>query len=432
MDLINKINSAQRQEAIDEDKKISKRALDSEFAFVKRIGEDSIPPSNTDKRVGFSINRYIQEIKNNLEATLLNVQEDLAQERKQEKKVVSFDIGKTINLWNELVIYMKSYRPMERLTNKDITDFWELASENLLPLIYQIDAEFDTQKVLFDATGAEESSRSEVSGSTGYSTLASEMRRAYEDEENEAPEDVDTSTFSGLGDVIFPEYPSFKKLQNYIENKNLSLISSVQPQFKELAMQRAPTLKSVPSREAVLAQERRNLEEARRRAGVEVLRRGQAREGLPAYADERMDAVRQIESSLRDRWMDLQRMDISRRERERVERALIAQARDFLDEVGADREVIENLIQRLEVVGPEDAQLGAPPAGGLFGPDEGWGKPRKNKRVSKKKMGDDEVQLEIEFEDKKQLNHNDKSMKKPVKKKYMVAFDDSKDSNYLK
>ena len=47
-----------------------------------------------------------------------------------------------------------------------------------------------------------------------------------------------------------------------------------------------------------------------------------------------MDAVRQIERSLRDRWMDLQRADIARRDREREERRLIAQAREFLDEVG--------------------------------------------------------------------------------------------------
>jgi len=432
MDLINKINSAQRQEVIDEDKKIHKRALDSEFAFLRRIGEDSLPPSSVDKRVGFSINRYIQEMKNNLEGTLLSVKEEIAQEKKQEKKVINFDIGKTINLWNELVMYMKSYRPMERLTNKDINDFWQLITESLLPVMYQIDAEYEDQQILFDATGAEEASRSEVSGSTGYSSLASRMRREYEDEEDAgAPEDVDTSTFSGLGEVIFPEYSSFKKLQNYIENRNLSVISLVEPRFKELAMQKAPYSKAVPSREAVLAQERRELVEARRRAGEEVLRRGQARERVPAYADERMDAVRQIERGLRDRWMDLQRADIARRDREREERRLIAQAREFLDEVGADREVIEGLIQRLEVIGPEEAQLGAPPAGGLFGADEGWGKPRKNKRRSKKKMGEDELQLEIEFEDKKHLNENDNKMKKPVKK-LMMAFDDSRDSNYFK
>jgi len=329
-------------------------------------------------------------------------------------------------------MYMKSYRPMERLTNKDINDFWQLITESLLPVMYQIDAEYEDQQILFDATGAEEASRSEVSGSTGYSSLASRMRREYEDEEDAgAPEDVDTSTFSGLGEVIFPEYSSFKKLQNYIENRNLSVISLVEPRFKELAMQKAPYSKAVPSREAVLAQERRELVEARRRAGEEVLRRGQARERLPAYADERMDAVRQIERGLRDRWMDLQRADIARRDREREERRLIAQAREFLDEVGADREVIEGLIQRLEVIGPEEAQLGAPPAGGLFGADEGWGKPRKNKRRSKKKMGEDELQLEIEFEDKKHLNENDNKMKKPVKK-LMMAFDDSRDSNYFK
>lgn len=433
MDLINKINSAQRQEVIDEDKKIYKRALDSEFAFVRRIGEDSLPPSSVDKRVGFSINRYIQEIKNNLEGALLSVQEDIA----NDKKVINFDIGSTINYWNELIIYMKSYRPMERLTNKDINDFWQLISETLLPIIYQLDAEYEEQKIMyqFGPEADAEMAQEDISVSTGLSTLQSRMRGDESSRFGPPTEESSTTVSdfeSGLGKVIFPEYYGFKQLQNNIENRNLSIIKPfIKEEFKNIVSKKVPTLKSVPSREAVLAQERRNLIEARRRAGEEVLRRGQARERLPAYADERMDAVRQIERSLRDRWMDLQRADIARRDREREERRLIAQAREFLDEVGADREVIEGLIQRLEVIGPEEAQLGAPPAGGLFGADEGWGKPRKNKRRSKKKMGEDELQLEIEFEDKKHLNENDNKMKKPVKK-LMMAFDDSRDSNYLK
>ena len=54
-----KMRENQRREVIDEAKKVSKRALDSQFAFLKRVGESSLPPTALDKRVVFSIDKYI-------------------------------------------------------------------------------------------------------------------------------------------------------------------------------------------------------------------------------------------------------------------------------------------------------------------------------------------------------------------------------------
>jgi len=127
---MNFLDSIQRREIIDEDKKISKRALDSEFAFIKRVGEDSLPPTQLEKRVGFSIMKYIQQIGVNLEGSY----NEAKIEKEKGERYIVFDLGLSVNIWNELVVYMKNYKPAERLSTKDYTEFWTELNDNILPL----------------------------------------------------------------------------------------------------------------------------------------------------------------------------------------------------------------------------------------------------------------------------------------------------------
>lgn len=141
MDLVNKINSAQRREVIDEDKRIHKRALDSEFAFLKRIGEDSLPPTKLDKRTLFNIYKLIEEVGVQLDVALEQIYTQLQPYKNEETGdyneppedfILNIDLGKTISKWNNLVYYLKSFSNTNTLSPAEYQDLWDKIDERLL------------------------------------------------------------------------------------------------------------------------------------------------------------------------------------------------------------------------------------------------------------------------------------------------------------
>lgn len=161
MDLVNKINSAQRREVIDEDKRIHKRALDSEFAFVKRIGEDSLPPVGVEKYNIIKLNNLIQSLRGELEATSIEIENILNKSIEERgvddegnsiglagetlssstsKEALKYiDTGKAIIYWNNLVSLKKSFN----MTEKQVQELWDYLHQNIDPvldeLIYKIE-----------------------------------------------------------------------------------------------------------------------------------------------------------------------------------------------------------------------------------------------------------------------------------------------------
>lgn len=155
---MNYLDSIQRREAIDEDKKIHKRALDSEFAFIKRLGEDTLPPVGVEKYQIVKLTNLIQQLRGELEGTLIqisnilngfnsNVIEDGTTQSYSSSESVKalkyLDTGKAIIDWNNFVALKKTFNMSER----QIQELWDYIHQNLDPiftdLFYKLD-EIDT------------------------------------------------------------------------------------------------------------------------------------------------------------------------------------------------------------------------------------------------------------------------------------------------
>jgi hypothetical protein len=372
---MNFLDSIQRREVIDEDKKIHKRALDSEFAFIKRIGEDNLPPSSVDRRVAFTISNYIQEIAQNLEGSYNEASRD---EQKGEKYVV-FDLGQAVDDWNKLVTYMKFYRPAERLSAKDYSEFWQELSERVLPLTYQIDNLYN-----------------QIQARLG---VPKRGRPANEG-------------------VVFVDQPILKELQNRIESQNLSIINT------------SATLSK--SQTQALAQAKGQaipvdiLEEMTKRA----------KEAIEQKLGDELQAFFQDPDDFED--LDKKEKSLYRRAKTILKKLKIPDTDEFIrkifTDIADDISVVYPFVDEDEDDEDEDEDEDEEGQGGVFDAEyeveeEGNGKP---KRKNKKKMGEDELQLDIEFKDAKGLVDLDKKMKKPEKKKSYMLYDDSRDSNYLK
>jgi len=354
---MNFLDSIQRREVIDEDKKIHKRALDSEFAFIQRVGEESLPPSQMDKRVGFSIMKYIQQIGVNLEGAYNEAKRD---DEKGERYIV-FDLGLAVNFWNEMVIYMKNYRPAERLSAKDYAEFWTELTDNILPLCHNILNLYE-----------------EVKSSIGVGKRGRPRNEG----------------------VVFVDKINLEDLIERIESKNLSTINtiaSIIPKATQQAPQQAPQAPAVDIAE---------IKEA-------------------------------IEAKLGDELYSFFHNPDEFDDIEKEERRLYRKTRTILKKLKVDdsdeaiREIFTDIADDMDIVYPfvdeeEEEQDDEEDEGEN---EEGAGKPKR--RMNKKKMGEDELQLEIEFKDAKGQEYNDKKMKKAERKKQML-YDDSKDSNYLK
>jgi hypothetical protein len=366
MDLINKINSSQRREVIDEDKRIHKRALDAEFAFVERIGEDSLPPNSDDRRIVFTVNKYISDIKNSLDGTY----EETKDLKESGERYIVFSLGPTIPKWNELVLYLKTYNPTERLSNKDYEEIWANINEAILPSAYQV---LNYYQVLSDELQADRA-------------VARRGRRRDED-------------------VLFQEFDALNKLISNIENRNFTKIeSAISEEVKEKLTKSQPSKKAVPI--------------------------------LAPYADRFAKAIQKIRETLSASYLDLINEDIADDVFEDAEAVILKQASDiFKDEFKIDvtEEQIRNIFREIEQENAgEDVALGIR---NLFGDDVGWGKPKKGKGKTavknKKKMGDDELQINMEVVDKIKDGKHLNKMKK-ANKALALPFDDSNDSNYLK
>jgi len=355
---MNFLDSIQRREVIDEDKKIHKRALDSEFAFIQRIGEDTLPPTQLDKRVGFSIMRYIQQIANNLQGAY----DDASAEQEKGERYIVFDLGSAISVWNELIIYMKTYRPAERLSTKDYDEFWTELNDNVLPIANNI-------LILYD----------EIKSSIGVGKKGRPRNEG----------------------VVFVDKKNLTDLIGRIENKNLSTINTIASIVPQ--PQKAPQVPQPPQAPAVDIAE---IKEA-------------------------------IEAKLGDELYSFFHNPDEFDDIEKEERRLYRKTRTILKKLKVDdsdeaiREIFTDIADDMDIVYPfvdeeEEEQDDEEDEGEN---EEGAGKPKR--RMNKKKMGEDELQLEIEFKDAKGQEYNDKKMKKAERKKQML-YDDSKDSNYLK
>lgn len=147
MELIDKINSAQRREVIDEDKRIHKRALDSEFAFLKRIGEESLPKRGLEKYNIIKVDTFIQLIRSELEGINEDVQNLFQKFMVSQEEGSDFDStdaistsifdrvdtnsGKAILYWNQLTNLIKTYN----LSQADYKDIWDKIDDNIYPLV---------------------------------------------------------------------------------------------------------------------------------------------------------------------------------------------------------------------------------------------------------------------------------------------------------
>ncbi len=162
---LNDIRKRQENEVINEDRKISRMVLDNEFAFLRRLKEVEQIPKVSDKRVDFRIEKYVLDMKKELEGGLIELQQS-------EGDNAGFSVGKFDTYWNEFVIYLKNFRNLNTLSQSDINKIWTLLDDNILPLMEQIDQEVSA----FQASGFQ---------------------------------------------VVFDSYSSFDEIRNYITNRNL-------------------------------------------------------------------------------------------------------------------------------------------------------------------------------------------------------------------
>ena len=143
---MNYLDSIQRREAIDEDKKIHKRALDSEFAFLKRIGEDTLPIKKLDQRALFNISKMIEDCAVELDgisvelSTFINPISYWTPEQGEftGQTYLYLEFGKVVKYWNILVSYIKNFLNSNTLSPKEVNDIWDLIDERIGKNVYEI------------------------------------------------------------------------------------------------------------------------------------------------------------------------------------------------------------------------------------------------------------------------------------------------------
>lgn len=393
---MNYLDSIQRREAIDEDKKIHKRALDSEFAFIKRIGEDTLPISKLDKRAIFNISKMIEDCAIELDGVALDVNsfvEELATWRPDQgeytgKKTLSIGLGKVVKYWNILVSYIKNFLNSNTLSPKEVEDIWNLIDERIGKNIYDIQSMIN-----------------------------------YLDFDSNLPEDIE---------VDFPERNEFNQLYDYLEYKNLSPIqtstsegfirrplttSFETPEQAEFNRQEAERQQALNARQTIEKYRRGLIPKLQERVAqkrhplfgnlTDLTYTGDENQfintNLPHFTDDQIRDGYYYYKYLRDEALAKNDISKARQEQHRIDLLMPR---------------LDDIFSRPENIYPEPEEIHPVGLG-------------KNKRKSKKKMDSDEFELNIEINnknmDKKQLNQMKKALKKMP-----LPFDDGDDSNYLK
>lgn len=320
---MNTFDNIQRREVIDEDKKIHKRALDAEFAFIKRLGEETLPATELDKRAEFNLIRAIEDVA----LQIANVQEDLSPyadraERGEDVGTVNIILYGTVKYWNILVGYIKSFINLNRLSQAQYEEIWQKIDSRItsgVNYISDIILYFDSKNIEYK----------------------------------------------------FPENAEFELLYDYLQDRNLSPI---------VVQKREPSRRKIEKSFETIAQKNARL----------------------------------------------------RQEGEELQQAL-AQQQAELEQQQAEADAIQQDVDENENVVEEPPAAPAPPPPP---PKPKRGRPPKKKagegkpRQMKKRMGDDDNELNIisfdSHKTKDHLNH----MKK-AEKKAPLTFNDSNDSNYL-
>ena len=335
---MNFLETIQRRDAIDEDKKLSKRVLDNNFTFIKNLSEETQPPSQFDKRTEFNILKMIEQLGN--EANELYAKLDLDYGRYENGDIdnININVGSIIYHWNVLVSYIQSFVQLNRLSQREYEELWSKIDDRVYGNIKDVSdyievLNIDKIKFTFD----------------------------LKDEFNKLTEYLDNQNLSTIGTAT--------KGNTFRPSKDTSQMVFESPEQKEF---------NRLTREAVAEQEERL-----------------AREQLEA------------QKALRKKMLS-----------DRTRPAREARMRKIQERRA--REAVQEEMPALEVV---------PAINPEFNPYEGFGK---KKRMNKKKMDEDVLQIEMEIKQKKDLNHNNKVMEQKVNKAKNFLYNDSNDSGYLK
>jgi hypothetical protein len=330
---MNTFDNIQRREVIDEDKKIYKRSLDIDFSFLKRLGEETLPSTDLDKRTEFNIIKAIEDVA----VQIAGVGEELSRivdANPDEVGKVDINLGPTIKYWNILVGYIKSFVNLNRLSQAQYEDIWQ-----------KIDSRI----------------------TSGVNFIADAI-----------------TYFDGVNiEYEFPEKEEFELLYNYLQDRNLSPIVIQLTEANRRPIEKS--FESIAQRDARLRQEEQQLQR-------ELVEHQAELEQQQAEAEEIQQAV----------------------------------------EEPAFQPLLPGVAHAAQgAIAAQAAQAAQAP------PKPKRGRPPKNKPVGegkpkqmKKKMGDDDNELNIISFDSRKTKEHLNNMKKP-EKKMPLLFNDSNDNNYL-
>jgi hypothetical protein len=330
---MNTFDNIQRREVIDEDKKIYKRSLDIDFSFLKRLGEDTLPSTDLDKRTEFNIIRAIEDVALQISAVGEFLAPIVDADPNTVGKVV-INLGATIKYWNILIGYIKSFVNLNRLSQSQYEDIWKKIDSRITSGVNFIEDAIS----YFNATNIE-----------------------YE----------------------FPEKEEFELLYNYLQDRNLSPIVVQKAEASRRPIEKS--FESIAQRDARLRQEEQ--EQAR------------------ALAEHQAELERQQAEAIQ----------------QAVEENIIEEPA-FPPLLPGVAHAAQGAIAAQAAQAPPKPRRGRPPKP----KPEGKGKPKQ----MKKKMGDDDNELNIISFDSRKTKEHLNNMKKP-EKKMSLLYNDSNDSNYL-
>lgn len=380
------IRRRQADEVIDEDKKIARRVLDNEFSFVSRLNKETQPSKFEDKNVLFNIERYLNLISNELQGSI----EELSLQVEQGKKEFKTNIGKAIVHWNELINYLKVYRSLGKMSQQELNDVFELIQKYIGEPANKLN--------------------------TIYSQLLSEKDRLA-GTENEIT-------------VSFPDNNGFRQLLRKVNNKELTLLfSSERPTKSEIEKIRLVP-DDLPEVEGVDGDDdEEDLNEDDDEDGDGGLDLG----GLTP--EQVQDYTNRLGADYVGGLIEL-RTSMAGLTPEQLAQLYqdVIQQMDLEFEFGAGGQPADPInyerFQRVKEAILED------PRAGQFIALYGEGKKRKGKKGSRKpnkKMDADEIDITMVVKNINDFKKNEQSLKHPKNEriKPSLAFDDSRDSNYI-
>lgn len=379
------IRRRQENEVINEDKKIARRVLDNEFSFVSRLNKETQPSKFEDKSVLFNIERYLNLISNELQASV----EELSLQVEQGKKKFSTSVGKAIVHWNELINYLKAYRSLGKMSQQELNDVFELIQKYVGEPANKLN--------------------------TIYSQLLSEKDRLA-GTENEIS-------------ISFPDNNGFRQLLRKVNNKELTLIfSSERPTIYDnerirLAPDDLPEVEGADGDDDEEDDEDDD-EDGDGGADLGGLTPEQVQDFSARLGADYVGSLIQLRTS---------RAGMTPEQLAQLYQDAIQQM-DFEMEFGVGGQPADPInyerFQRVKEAILED------PRTGQFVALYGEGKKRKGKkggRKPNKKMDADEMDITMVVKNINDFKKNEQSLKHPKNEriKPSLAFDDSRDSNYI-